>query len=82
LRRECLGEAEIQNLHNAVVSDLDVGRFQISMDDALLVRRFECAGDLSRDGKGVAELEPPGSTNHLRKRAAGDELHDQSVRIS
>ena len=33
----------------AVRRDLDVGRFQIAVDDALLVRRFERLGDLARD---------------------------------
>ena len=33
--------------------DLDVGRLEIAMDDALLVRRFEGVGDLPRDGERV-----------------------------
>ena len=38
--------AEVQHLHGAVRAHLDVGRLQIAMDDALLVRRFERFGDL------------------------------------
>ena len=40
---------EVQHLHSAVLSHFDVGRLQIAMDDALLVRRFERFGDLSCD---------------------------------
>ena len=53
LARPCrLGELrqpEVQHLHGAVFPHLDVGRLQIAMDDALLVRRFERGGDLPRD---------------------------------
>ena len=47
---------------------LDVGGLQIAMDDALLVRRFECFGDLPRDrqrlvraGSARARCGPPAS---------------------
>ena len=37
------------------VSDFDVGRFQVAVDDALLMGRLKGYGDLFRDGEGFAE---------------------------
>ena len=47
------GEAEVQDLHDAVRRDLDVRRLQVPMNDVLLVRRIECVGDLPGDGESV-----------------------------
>jgi len=44
LRHRC--EAEIKHLHDARGRDHDVGRLQITMDDAFFVRGFERVGDL------------------------------------
>ena len=44
-------EPKIQHLHDAIGADFDVGGFQIAMDDASFVRRFERQGDLMRDGQ-------------------------------
>ena len=44
-----LGEAEIEHFHAGVRRDLDVRRFEIAMDDALLVCGFDCLSDLPRD---------------------------------
>ena len=49
IRISQLREPEIQHLHGAVRPHLDVGRLQVAMDDALLVRGLERFGDLSRD---------------------------------
>ena len=54
-RIQGLRETEVQHLDGAVVGDLDVGGFQIAMDDAALVRRFERIGDLPRDGDRFVE---------------------------
>ena len=35
---ERLGQAEVEDLHLAVVSDLDVGGLEVAMDDAAFVR--------------------------------------------
>ena len=46
VRLQRLRQTEVEHLHRAVGADLDVGRLQIAMDDALLVRGFERLGDL------------------------------------
>ena len=48
-----LRQPEVQDLDRAVVADFDVLRFEIAMDDALLVRGFEGVGDLTGDREGV-----------------------------
>ena len=50
-----LGQTEVEHLHRAVRTDLDVRGLEIAMDDSLLVRRFEGLGDLSRDGQRFVE---------------------------
>jgi hypothetical protein len=45
-RARKLRQPKVEHLHDAVARELDVGGFQIAMDDPLLVRRFEGFGDL------------------------------------
>ena len=45
------GQAKVQHLHDAIGPDLDVGRLQVAVDDAGVVRGFERQGDLMRDGQ-------------------------------
>jgi len=40
--------------------EFDVGRLQIPMDDPLLVRRFQRAGDLTRDRERFGDCDRPG----------------------
>jgi len=54
-RLERLGQPEVQHLHRAVGSHLHVGRLQIAVDDALLVRRLERIGNLLRDREGLVD---------------------------
>ena len=42
-------------IHRAIRPHLDVGRFQIAMNDALCVRRFERLRDVLRDGQRLVE---------------------------
>src|SRR5438309_11728828 len=44
-----LGEAEIENLYLAALSDEDVGRLDVAMNDALGMRGFERLGELNAD---------------------------------
>ena len=59
-RLQRLGQAEVEHLDRAVRPDLDVGRLQIAVDDALLVRGFErsaicrAIGSASSSGSGRA----------------------------
>ena len=50
-------EAEVEHLHCAVGTHLDVGGLEIPVDDPLLVRRFERLGDLFRDGERLVDRE-------------------------
>ena len=76
-RTERLREAEVEHLHGAGGGQLDVGRLQIPMNDAALVRRLERFGDLPRQigsasSSGMAPLRDP-----IRQCRAVDELHHE-----
>ncbi len=58
-----LGEAEVEDLHPAVVGDEDVLGLQVPVDDPLLVRGGEAVGDLERVVDRLA----------LRELAAGED---------
>ncbi len=66
-------------LTSAVRSELDVGRFQVAMDDALLVRGLECVGHLLRDGDRLVKRHRP-ARQALREVLSLDELHHQRER--
>jgi hypothetical protein len=50
-----LCQAEVQHLHGAVGPDFDIARFEVAMNDALLVRGLERVGNLSGDGQGFVQ---------------------------
>ena len=71
-----LGQPEVEHLHRAVRSHLDVCGFEIAMDDPLLMRRFERLCDLLRDRQRLVDRDRP-ARNALRQVLALDELHHQ-----
>src|SRR5262245_58177081 len=42
-------QSEVENLHGAIWLDLDVSRLQITVNDSLFVRGFQCVGNLPGD---------------------------------
>ena len=91
---ERLGQAEVEHLDGPIRAQLDVGRLQIAMDDALLVRGLQGVGDLSRDidrlvDRQRAVLEPLGerrSLDQLERRAPNgarlfDTVNPRDVRV-
>ena len=76
--RQSLCQPEIQNLGLPLRRQLDVGRLQVSVDDALLVGRFERLGELQEQRKRFVERKRP-SGQALRQRLALDELHDEDL---
>ena len=59
--------------------DLDVGGFEIAVDDAFLVRRLQRLGDLESDFNRFLDRGNRATGNALGKRLALGELHDQEV---
>ena len=58
---KCLRQSKVQHLHLAVGRDLDIGRLEVAVDDALLMRGFESFRNLQcqfqtllRQGSGPA----------------------------
>ena len=72
-----LREAEVEHFHRAVGTQLDVRRFQVAMNDALLVRRIECLGDLTRNRQGLGNRQ--GAACAMRSASVGpfDKLQHQ-----
>src|SRR5262245_33134343 len=64
----------MEDLHLTLGRELHVGRLEIAMDDALLVRRFQGFGDARRDSNGIRGVERA-ATKPLRERLPLDELH-------
>ena len=61
----------------AVWRHLGVGRFEIAVNDALLVGGFKGVNHLPRDWQGIAERERP-ACDQIRERLALDELQDDA----
>jgi hypothetical protein len=74
-------EAEVEYLYLPVRRDLDVRRFQIAMNDALLVRAFKCLGDLFCDRQRLINRNRT-ARDAVGKRLAFDQFHHECWRVS
>ena len=79
LRIESLREAEVEDLDPPVRGDLDVGRLQVPVDDAAIVRRLERLGDLTRDLERLVERKSA-VRQPVRERLSRHELHHDEPR--
>src|SRR5439155_6948764 len=70
-----LREPEIEELHDAVGSNLDVGRLEIAVNDPLFMRDVECVRNLLRDHEGLADRKRV-AAHSLAQRLAFDQLED------
>jgi hypothetical protein len=73
---ERLGEAEVEHLHPAVAVELDIGGFQVPVNDALFVRGFERFGDLLCDRNRFIDRDRA-LCDSLGQVVALDEFHDE-----
>ncbi len=71
-----LGDAEVEDLDPPVLRQEEVGGLEVAVDDAVLVRGGEAAGDLLGVLDGLAERQRAGG-EHLAERAALEELGDE-----
>ena len=83
--RDDLRQPEVQHLHHAVRTNLDVGGLEVAVNDAVLVRGLERLGDLPSDPSASAIGIPdrflsrsssvsPSTTSRTRAHAAVDTL--------
>src|SRR5207237_367637 len=70
------GEAEIENLDDTLGRDLDVGGFQVAVDDALFVGGFQGFGNLAGYAESFVERDGAGG-DALVEGLAGNEFHHQ-----
>ena len=75
-RLQRLRQSEVQHLHDAIGSQLDVGGLQVAVDDALLVRGFEGFGDLLGDGERFINRNRT-LGDAIRQRRPLDQFHHQ-----
>ena len=66
----------VRRLHRAVRPQCDIGRLQVAMNNAVLVRRFEGFRDLLGDGQGFVEGHRSGG-NSIGERRTLDQLEDE-----
>ena len=76
----CFREPKVQYLHRTVAAYLDVRRFEIAMNDSLLVRGLERVGDLFRDRQGFVEWYRA-LRNALREVVAFDQFHHEGGEV-
>jgi hypothetical protein len=76
-----LRQTEVEDFHFSAGSELDVGRFQIAVDDAPFVRGFQGIGHLQRDAEHLPHGNRTGLEAILQGRAL-DQLEDEAVRLS
>jgi hypothetical protein len=79
LALERFGEAEVEHLHAPLGRHLHVRRLEVAVDDALLVRRVERAGDLDRDRERLVDRQRP-LRDPLGERLAFDQFEDEEPR--
>jgi hypothetical protein len=77
--RECFRESEVENLDDAVGRHLDVGRLQIAMDHARVVRGFERRADLDGQRQHLGNWNRP-VRDAVGERLSLDELQDERDR--
>ena len=71
-----LRQPEVEHLHRAVGTNLNIRRLEIAVDDPLLVRTFERLGDLLRDQQRFVERNCA-TRNALRQIVTLDKFHHQ-----
>ena len=76
-----LGQPEVEDLGFSFTGSFYVLGLEVAMDDPLLVGLFERLRDLQRERKAFSKGKRPGF-EAFGERRAGDELHDEGVRLA
>ena len=72
-------DAEVGDFHHPVRTDENVGRLDVAMGDAGLVRETKSRGNLTCDFARLTGIQPPTTLQHVSQCAALDELHGDEV---
>ena len=74
-----LRDAEIENLHHAIVSDEQIRRLDITMDDPRVVRLREPTRDLNRDLDGIRDVQRPARDPFVQRFADAERHHEKAL---
>ena len=74
-RAEHTGDAEVGQLRLTPVGEQDVGRLDVAVDHAVVVRVLQRAADLQSDLTSLPPIEPPAVLQLLLETRALDEFH-------
>ena len=72
-------QTEVRDLDQSAIDDEQVGRFDVAVDDALLVGGLQSGGGLQHDASRPGLLDCFFRTQDLMQAAARDVLHDEEV---
>jgi len=79
ISRKHLCQTESQNLHFAIRCHLDIGRLEVAVNDAFLMRGFESLGDLQCELQGSFNGNGTG-LNPVSQRLAFHQFKDKEAR--
>ena len=70
------GDAEVHDLHAPVIADHQIGRLNVAMDHAHLMRIGDAVGGLRDNGEALLDAERSAAlAQHIVERAAAHQLH-------
>src|SRR5262249_49491539 len=78
---EEVGDAEVAELSDAARVEKDVGRLDVAVDDAAVVRVRERAEDVEREAPHLGGGEVRAAGEPGGERAAGEVLHDEEAEV-
>ena len=75
-------QSEVEHLRVAVARDLDVGRLEVAMDEAALVRRLERRGDLRTDPQRLSRRRTDAAPIRSASVSPLTSFHDQAEAVA
>ena len=76
------GQAEVQHFHLALRRNLDVGGFQVAVNDAFLMSGFQSICDLAANAEGCFDRQRTIPRDSFPQRLAGHEFHHQAIDVA
>ena len=78
---ESFRDTEVRELHPSIGPHKNVGRFDVAVDDPVLMSMPECCGELHADFRSVGKSQCWTFVEHGSKITALDQLHDDGIGV-